>query len=241
MRSTGKAMKDLTLGIKTFDRPECLRSLLQSVRHFYPELPVLVADDGRQSSEGLCEEFGARCIRMDFDSGLSAGRNRLADEADTKFIAIAEDDFVFTTATKLERFCSEMGDYDLLGGSLVKPNGTLQRYEGLMEQVGTELRLYRPNPRRTCPMHIVLNWMVAQVEVLRELRWYEPLKMIEHEDFFWRCRLAGVRVGYCPSVSCIHDSKHPVGYAAFRNRSAQFWDIVKRRWGWERVVWTVAQ
>lgn len=238
-------LKDVTLGIKTFDRPECLKALMVSVRRYYPDLAILVADDGdgrRGSAEDICEEHSAQRLRMPFDSGLSAGRNLLVSRATTEFIVIVDDDFVFTGHTNLVHFRSEMEGYDILGGSLRRPDGTLQRYEGLMEQVGSELRMYRPNPKRTCPMHIVLNFLMARVAVLRQIGWYEPLKMIEHEDFFWRCRIAGVRVGYCPSVSCIHGGiPQAVDYQRFRNRSAEYQSIVRRRWGWQSVAWKVAK
>ena len=234
-------MKGLTLGVKTFDRPARLQTLLESVRKFYPDLPIAVADDGHQSAKDVCLEYGAQHFSMTFDSGLSAGRNLLVDHTKTERILIADDDFIFTEQTDLARFCSELRGYDILGGALYRPDGTLQRYEGLMEQVGSELRLYRPNPTGTCPMHIVLNFLCARVKTLKQVRWYEPLKMIEHEDFFWRCRIAGVRVGYCPSVSCTHvAAQQTAEYQRFRNRSAEFREIVRRRWGWQSVVWRVA-
>ena len=38
--------RDVTIIIKTFNRPDCLHRLLESVRKYNPCVKVLVADDG---------------------------------------------------------------------------------------------------------------------------------------------------------------------------------------------------
>jgi len=48
-------MNDLTVVVKTFQRPDALRRLLASIRRFAPSLPVYVVDDSEQPLEPLPE------------------------------------------------------------------------------------------------------------------------------------------------------------------------------------------
>ena len=43
--------RDITVVVKTFERPECLRRLVSSIRRFYPGIPVFVVDDSREALE----------------------------------------------------------------------------------------------------------------------------------------------------------------------------------------------
>ena len=63
----------VTALVKTFERPHILRRLVASIKRLYPTLPIVVVDDSREPSS-LAE---VHTIPMPYDSGISAGRNRV--------------------------------------------------------------------------------------------------------------------------------------------------------------------
>ena len=58
-----KIKLDCTALIKTFNRPPVLFHLLQSIRKYYPSLPIIVIDDSLDEKKIInkkhCEEFNA--------------------------------------------------------------------------------------------------------------------------------------------------------------------------------------
>ncbi len=49
----------------------------------------------------------------------------------------------------------------------------------------------------------VCNYFVANRDILQAIRWDEDLKADEHWDFFWRAKIAGVRVGVANRCSIL--------------------------------------
>lgn len=120
-------LDDVTLIIKTFERPKALDRLLGSIAEKYPECPVLIADDSQspyrdemlRKHGGLIEEY----ITLPFDSGLSFGRNELLERVRTKFFVLNDDDFVYGPQTDLGWMRSQLDstDLELLGGVYLEP------------------------------------------------------------------------------------------------------------------------
>lgn len=48
---------------------------------------------------------------------------------------------------------------------------------------------------------IVRNFFIGKTSSLKEVKWDDSLKMAEHEDFFWRFKQAGKKVGYTDFAS----------------------------------------
>ncbi len=115
-------MRDVTILIKTFERPGSLRRLLKSIHGAGHAGPVLIADDSRApSAEAAQSEFPdliAGFVALPFNSGVSAGRNALLPIVRTPYFVLCDDDFVFderTDLTRMRRLLDESG-LDLLGG-----------------------------------------------------------------------------------------------------------------------------
>ena len=108
-----------------------------------------------------------------------------------------------------------------------------------MFEAGRTLYLARfDTGNETVPMQIVLNFLAARTQVLRDNPWDNELKMGEHEDFFWRARQAGVQVGYCPQAVALHmKDPTPSHYTEHRNRSGIYQAKAREKHGWEKVVW----
>jgi GT2 family glycosyltransferase len=94
--------RDLTVVVKTFERPEALRRLVESVRRFFPDVPLLVVDD---SAEPLEPPPGVtRYWHHPFNSlGVSAGRNFGVRQVETPYTLICDDDMVFGRRTDLAK------------------------------------------------------------------------------------------------------------------------------------------
>lgn len=223
---------NLTAIIKTFERPNALDRLVRSLREYYPQLHVIVADDSRSPEPRNDVEH----ICLPFDVGVSAGRNLLVDHVRTPYFLLLDDDFEVTADTNLANLLAiaSKADVSLAGGNLLNCYWTrtlvwrrrLQqaefRFHGLIEREADELRLLPGNRGlhdgyAICD--VVQNFFVAHTESIRAMGGWDPdLKMNEHFDFFLRLQQAGVRVAHCPDVWARHWPERPSHYLKFRNR-----------------------
>jgi glycosyltransferase involved in cell wall biosynthesis len=115
-------MKDITITIKTFERPKCLERLLESISRGGWGGPVLVADDSLDPQpDRVLAAFGGlvtEYLCMAFNSGASAGRNLLLRQVTTPYMLLCDDDFVFDDRTDINRLRDLIDSFelDLIGG-----------------------------------------------------------------------------------------------------------------------------
>jgi GT2 family glycosyltransferase len=237
-----EAMRDTTLLIKSFQRPRCMKRQLQTLRKFWPDTPVVVADDSEPPVQRAIAQMaqyylGDRLtfVRLPFDVGVSTGRNRLVDTAQTPYVVLLEDDFVFTAETRLEELVGHIraDTYDLVSGTVVLVHETqVQHYEGYITLRADTLYLA---PLEHYEHHqqcdVVTNFFAARTDIVRAVRWDEELKLSEHLDYFMRCQQYGVRVGYEPTVKILHTRERPSGYQSYRRRSFDYHQVWLGKWG----------
>lgn len=180
-------MKDLTICIKTFIRPKTLDKCLTSIRSYYPDVKILVANDGPDS---IVNDKADQIFDLPFDVGLSAGRNHLLDKVKSEFVMFIDDDTIFSETSKVEDMLSVLhnnSEIDLVAGkirgnsfcgTLEKENGTLFRNIGSYRSTVAGFKIY----------DYVLNLFVARTSKIKEVLWDEELKIVEHMDFFWRAK-----------------------------------------------------
>ena len=117
-------MNDVTIAVKTFERPDSLREMLPSIRKLYPEVKILIADDSKKPyvEEIVQGDPNMEALILPFDVGLSRGRNELLKKIKTKYFVLCDDDFIFFKESKLERFREilENSDTELIGGGIVE-------------------------------------------------------------------------------------------------------------------------
>jgi GT2 family glycosyltransferase len=246
-RSTDRAnlLSQTTAIIKTFQRPECLNRLIRSIRKYYPELRVLVGDDGIQPSP--CDGEEVEYFRLPVDIGLSAGRNALLEQVKTPYFLLLDDDVEFYRRTTIEHLIRivDQGCLDIAAGNCRKTKRKLlllrskpQPFHGLFDFRDNELRL-------VCGHHgqgdgyllcdIAHNFYVARADAIRTMGAWDPeLRQNDHTEFFVRARRHGLRVGYCHDVIIRHWLDRPPGYAAFRNRS--YHQVAARKIGVQRII-----
>lgn len=121
-------LRDVSLIIKTFDRPQALDRLLASLRrHGYGDCPVLIADDSNdpyrdavmRTHGDIVDEY----VVLPFDTGVSKGRNELLKRVETDYFVINDDDFVYDERTDIEWMREQVAasNLDLLGGVVFEP------------------------------------------------------------------------------------------------------------------------
>ena len=225
-----------TLIAKTFLRPNCANRLIDSIRTYYPLVRIMIADDG----DTPLTRSDAEVFQLPFDSGVSLGRNFLADRVATEYLVLVDDDHVFTPATRIEHLIEplERDQFDLVAG-LVEQNGKSGGWSGLFACSDGVLKL-TPGDRGlvdgVCRVDFCQNFFAARASAVRSLRWDEALKMGEHVDFFLRAQ-SNMRVGVCPNVSISHMQDTPEGYKQYRSREVQYRQLMMRKHGLREIVY----
>lgn len=196
-------MWDITVLIKTFKRKQAVDRLIESIKRYYPDLPILVLDDSDKNSE-----YG-------FDIGISRGRNILVDKCQTKYCMILDDDCYFTDKTDIKKALGLIGDYDILCLKEVDC-GKSSNYRGRFEIDGDTVKYVSGTPYQ-----FVNNIFIAKTDSLKKHKWDDSLKMGEHFAFFFTHR-DKLKLGYTDEVEVVHDHIDTDGYQYYRNRSADY-------------------
>jgi len=240
MRDDNLPLK-LTITIKAFERPKSLRRLLKSIQRFYPEMPILVADDSFRKRP----PNDVRYLPLPPDVGLSAGRNALVEAVETPYFLLLEDDFQFTADTVLERLLEGVETYDLavVAGDCVSHRRRGFRLHRWQEKIcakmhfeANHLRLEpgyyeQLGPYYRCDM--VTNFFVADTQVIRNVGGWDPeLKIQEHEEFFVRLKKNRVPIAYCPEVLINHWHDRSPKYGRYRRRSLRHIGMHKHDFRW---------
>ncbi len=240
-------VSNLTTVIKTFERPKSLGRLIRSVRRYYPQMKIVVADDSlhESSRESLPDEVDY--LRLPPDSGVGAGRNALLQHVTTPYFLTLDDDFELTGKTRIERLLEIVvqGKATIAAGDCLRCKQKLfrvkhrpQPYFGTIEKKDGHLVLSRGCHSRhdgylICD--IVPQFFVADTAALQALGgWDSRLKTNDHQEFFVRVKQHGLKVAYCPSVSVLHWHTMPKEYANYRRRDHRA--IAARKMGVTR--WT---
>ena len=207
----------VTALIKTFERPNYLNRLITSIRKFYPDLKVIVADDSREPRpiEGI------KVIKLPFDTGIAGGRNAALKQITTKYFLLLDDDVVFTKHTKLDRMYDilENSEIDIIAGK----RGA--SFEGTFEIVGHTMRHLKKKKDTIygCGIYdVVHNFFMADTKKVKDLGGWDRRFKIggEHGDFFLRAKKANLVVGYCGDVAIRHSHDLPMTpfYKQYRAR-----------------------
>ena len=254
-------MNDITVLIKTNDRFKCLDRLLKSLFKFYPNIKVLIADDGRKDyKEAILKKYFKYDITyyvLDYDMGLSYGRNFLLKKVKTPYFLLCDDDFVFDKKTNIVKTLNmiKKEKLDILGGyvrnyktvSSFKDNIVLfiekiiryelpSNYIGSFEEKNQVLTVnYRihdfPDYEET---DIVLNFFIGRTNSIKKMGgWDNNLKLQEHTEFFYRAKLNKLKVAFTNSFSVKH---MPVRLGAYKDvRERDFTHIFMKKYNFKKM------
>lgn len=230
--------------ITTFLRDELLYKSVNSLIPFLGQNKIIIVDQGNLTEEKFkwLEDTGFEAIdhccpnknqrllyyQVPFDSGLSYCRNygvKKAKESDCQYVFIGSDSFLFNNSILKLHYLIEqkMFGYNIIGVEL-QPSvcgweGKLNLIEGESFELDfldkkdpslakTDLNIYDVDICRNC--------FLAETNVLINTPWDENLKLAEHEDEFYRLKLANVKVGWTSSILLTKQTDRPTEYAKYR-------------------------
>ncbi|XP_059494693.1 beta-1,4 N-acetylgalactosaminyltransferase 2-like isoform X2 [Stegostoma tigrinum] len=202
----------VTITTKTFLRYHKLRVLIDSIRRFYPNMTIIIADDSEvpEKIEGPhIEQYF-----MPFAKGWFAGRNLAASQVTTKYLLWVDEDFLFTKATKVEKLVEvlENTDLDVVGASV---NGNRFQfklwYEKGNDDDGDCLfskpgSFYALNGFPNCHLtSVVVNFFLAKTSKILSVGFDPQLARVAHPEFFID-GLGRLLVGSCSDVIISHQT-----------------------------------
>ncbi|GLD61182.1 beta-1,4 N-acetylgalactosaminyltransferase 2-like protein [Lates japonicus] len=205
----------VTIITKTFLRYTELKVLLNSIRQFYSNIEVIVADDSFEPENITGEHI--RHYIMPPAQGWFAGRNLAVSQVTTKYFLWVDDDFVFTENTKIEKMVEVMEavpELDVVGGS-VQGN---QFYFSILYEQGEEMDggcLYRKSKGKfhslpgypECYLASgVVNFFLARTDAVQRVGFDPKLQRVAHSEFFMD-GLGSLMVATCGRVSIGHQPK----------------------------------
>ncbi len=222
----------LTVLVKTFERPAIVERLVASIRARYPSLPIIVVDDSRVPRP----LSGVETITLPFDSGVSAGRQAGLDQVRTPFVLVVDDDFVFYRGTHLRPALERLTQHpriDILGGELIDLPYLRARRPPFGRVFPTPAQPLVPIGTTIDGLLVcdkVANFYVARTERLRLVGWDPALKRIDHADFFTRA-LGILVTAFDPELRCFHaQTPFDAAYMSYRTDDHADRMILAARW-----------
>ncbi|KAH0626761.1 hypothetical protein JD844_001940 [Phrynosoma platyrhinos] len=204
----------VTITTKTFFRYHKLRVLIKSIRKYYPDITIIVADDSEHPEK--IEEPNVEHFIMPFA------------KVTTKYYLWVDDDFLFTENTKIEEFVAvlENSNLDVVGGS-VKGNDYKFRliYEEGEGSSCLHLRFGSYHRLEGFPHCVVVsgvvNFFLARTEETRSIGFDPKLLRVAHSEYFID-GLGILRVGSCSHLSVDHQSHEPANNLQERNAEQRY-------------------
>jgi len=229
--------RDVTIVTKTFERPDCLRRLVSSIRRFYPNIAILVVDDSRESLDPVPDGV-ARYWHLPFNSaGLAGGRNFGLRHVETEYVLISDDDMVFGRKTGLGKLLATLQTtpFDIVSCGWMDhdPWTAVRRgfrhWEGTLD-IDDGVLVHRYGATRGTlhglPVYdVVHNFFMAAVERLGPDPWNERLKVQEHTEFFLSLKERGLLCTIHPDVVVYHHPEFPEQYEARRGDRPTHYDL----------------
>lgn len=231
-------LENLTILVKSFMRYDCLLNLIKSIRQFYPEIKIIIVDDSGEDKKFDIDD-NIKTYNIEFDSGLSKGRNFGVSKIETEFFLLLDDDFEFTENTDLVEWMDIMieSDLDILGADVIM-DGKKMEYFADLELINGVLH-YRPekniikNNCKLCDM--VLNFFIAKTDMIRKHKWDDDLKLAEHTAYFFEHR-GKIKVGHTDKISILHQKINEGDYSQYRNRGRFFFNEWMKKKGIEESI-----
>jgi glycosyltransferase involved in cell wall biosynthesis len=241
--------RELTIVVKTFQRPESLLRLVSSIRPHYPEVALYVVDDSEQPLDPVPDGI-TRYWHEPFNSlGVSAGRNFGLRRVETEYVLFCDDDMVFERRTDLAKMLSTVVStpFDVVSCMWMdhepwrSVRRGFRRYEGTLDVEGRTL-VHRLGATRGAidglpVFDIVHQFFVASVERLGPDPWNPRMKVAaEHVDFFLGLKERGLLSTRLPDVVVHHYPQLPPEYFSFRADTDADVELLRETRGFDREV-----
>ncbi len=230
----------------TFMRDELMkRTCLSIIHNWKPGFYLLVGDQGNLAHLPALQPqtAGMKWFALPYDCGLSYARNRLVQEAASQnfeFCLLTADsiEFIPETIKNLDKVITFMKNNRKIGivGFNLKAahswvfNMDIGDGKFLMKKIIAG-GIDAISGLNFMDCDICPNFFLARTQALINVPWDNELKLMEHEDFFWRFKQSGWKVAWTPDVSALHIHDWPEEYAKFRYRAyGEFMKKLKKKY-----------
>jgi glycosyltransferase involved in cell wall biosynthesis len=245
-------VEDLTIGIKTFLRPEKVRQLLYTIhdREWEPA-EVIVADDGkineekRNTYEEYSEKLPLKVLDLEFDLGNGASRNKLAEECETEYLLMLDDDMMPPENIPELRNALKNSDYGGISG-ILKEYGDLRACASdiffedgfLVLDIREEKK---PDEHGVIEFDYLPSCAMFRTECLEQFPWDDFYVISgEHIDFYLNHYLnSDWRFGLKPEIVFEHRPDSPEKYLVHRESSGKIQrsnDHLQDKWNIKDIV-----
>ena len=204
---------------------------------------------------------------LPYDTGTAVGRNLMLDKVKTPYFLLCDDDFVFDKRSRLPlmKKLLEKYDLDLLGGVFIQydrktrigfylkklnlfflkfgfvlPAFQIYEYYSSFSISDRKISFYKNeyfNPVTLCDL--THNFFLARTDKVKIANGWNPvLKGGEHQNFFIRAKLAGLKVGTTNFCGVLHDQWTPnsTNYQSLRNRGDFYKKLALNEFGIDEVI-----
>ncbi|XP_030649106.1 beta-1,4 N-acetylgalactosaminyltransferase 2-like [Chanos chanos] len=204
----------VTVATKTFLRYKELNVLIESIRKYYKDIKIIVADDSLNP-----ERVNGSNIEhyiMPPAQGWFAGRNLAVSQVTTKYFLWVDDDFQFTSETKIESFVEIMEavpELDIVGAAvnndqfyfkLVYESGDMEE-GGCLSRVFNTVHQALPSYPHCSLVDGVVNFFLARTDSVRRVGFDPVLKRVAHSEFFMD-GLGELLVASCGNIKIGHQA-----------------------------------
>ena len=231
----------LTVGIKTFCRPKALKETLANILSYENfKFEILIADDSankyKEQNKSIVHEISTgkidiNILDLEFDSGLSRGRNEIVKNTKTDYLMILDDSRYFKNNLPISEMLNflENSKYNLIFGKIENRPCGGYHYTCLFDKIANnqivckKLRKITSNIfKEIYETNLGLNVFIAETHTLKKTLWREELKLGEHELFFIDYYEKGYRCAFSPNI-CFSEVKeenkiYEDGYIRYRER-----------------------
>ncbi len=191
-------LDDVAVVVTTFIRPVDLCICVKSIRQYYPDIKIVVADNGRSDEEqdSFLRDMDCEHVLLPFDSGLAMTRNKTLDGlSEYPYIIMLEDDMEFTSESVIEKFkliIEAHPDIGVVAGGLELDDGTKNMFANRIsydrkKNVFKVLPIKEPEWNETKGVKWYYADYVYNFHIMRnapDIRWDSKLKQcIEHFDY----------------------------------------------------------
>jgi glycosyltransferase involved in cell wall biosynthesis len=264
------SLNDLTILIKTLEREDHLIQLLNSIRKYNFNGPVIIADDSKVPYKNniltLFPTLNIDYIELPYDTGTAEGRNVMLAKVTSKYFLLCDDDFVFDNRTRIPIMKELLVKYgfDILGGVFrqhnrktrtgrffLSLNNTIKKFGFVFPsyefyEYSADFHISKRNisvsaieyKEPITKSDLIHNFFIARTDLVKSFGGWNPhLKGGEHQNFFIRAKIAGLKVGTTRKCGVIHDqwTKNSDLYKNLRKRGGEFQMIALEEFGVERI------
>ncbi len=234
----------ITAIIISFNRPKYTIDCLITLRRTYPDINIIVGDNGYPFNEvkKVCQRVGAEYILFPFDCGVPYLRNEIFKMVKTPYILIGDDDFYYTkdaNLDKAQKFLDTHKKISIIGGRVYNKN-KIQDWQGYIhskkgyffeKMTADELRYKEDDDGlRYCIVDMMTNFWVGK---LKNLPQYDEDQKISHEHFAYMIKLLNkVDMAFTPDMAVHHKKRYYYykEYKEYRYRQEDM-DYLERKFG----------